>query len=67
MAPGGANTEAAAPNIALPPEARPTAINGETATSQSIDALEKSTRVWPAANQQPTENVPPNPLRSITP
>jgi hypothetical protein len=37
------------------------------AVMQSIDALEKSSRVWPAANQKPVENVPPNPLRSVTP
>jgi outer membrane protein TolC len=37
------------------------------AAANSIDALEKSSRVWPAATQKPIENVPANPLRTITP
>jgi hypothetical protein len=37
------------------------------AATNSIDSLEKSSRVWPTANQKPIENVPANPLRAITP
>jgi outer membrane protein TolC len=40
---------------------------GSDPAVQSIDALEKSARVWPAANQRPIENVPANPLRTVTP
>ena len=37
------------------------------AVMQSIDALEKSARVWPVGDQKPVGNVPVNPLRTATP
>ncbi|MEX2139907.1 MAG: TolC family protein [Pirellulales bacterium] len=34
---------------------------------QSIERLEKKSRVWPAAGQKPVGNVPANPLRTAAP